>query len=388
MSRQIGSLHRSISHPANLQNPIPIIPLFAFPPPESPHINTSSGMDSDANSDITVFHTISQFNNSDIETPDEFANSEPSPSTFSQPPFDSFTHKPKLTTPSTIFHISQVTPTYSPFTNERSNNNSPDTTQISYELNNLITLQQQVKHPHTLTIHQLSSKITSSNPPTPTPSSDYTPSLAQSSTSTQSSSTTNRAYRTFKRKCPNHPFTSKTGIARDYVNQPDYTNTPEFLQISLPLFPQYTYSHSNPHTEQPHYVDEHLLILTLHWTSFYHFSNPLCILLINTTQEFEKSNIDFFRLTTALTPRQCTHVGYKKLLKIFTAPRANESSIEHYHHKIIRPNQDQFLDNDKFANPQLTEKFFIRTPYIFTLSSIDKKTQSHHFRSTNRHPRL
>ena len=85
MSRQVVSLHRSISHPANLQNPIPIIPLFAFPPPESPHVNTSSVMDSDTNSDITVFNPISQFNNSDIETPDELANSEPSPSAFSQP---------------------------------------------------------------------------------------------------------------------------------------------------------------------------------------------------------------------------------------------------------------------------------------------------------------
>ena len=88
MSRQIGSLHRSISNPANLQNPFPIIPVFAFPPSESPRINTSSGLDSDANSDITVFYTFSQFNNSDIETPDEFANSEPSLSTFSQPPFE------------------------------------------------------------------------------------------------------------------------------------------------------------------------------------------------------------------------------------------------------------------------------------------------------------
>ena len=156
MSRQIGSLHLSISHPANLQNPIPIIPLFAFPPPESPHINTSSGMDSDANSDITVFHTISQLKNSVIETPDEFANSEPSPSTFSQPPFRPIHSQSQIESPSTISHISQVRLTYCPFTNERSNNNSPDTTQISYELNNLITLQQKVQHPHTLTIHQLS----------------------------------------------------------------------------------------------------------------------------------------------------------------------------------------------------------------------------------------
>ena len=83
MSRQIGSLHRSNSQPANLQNPIPIIPLFAFPPPDSPQFNTSSGMNSDTNSDITVFQTTSQFENSDLETPDEFADSEPCPSTYS-----------------------------------------------------------------------------------------------------------------------------------------------------------------------------------------------------------------------------------------------------------------------------------------------------------------
>ena len=58
---------------------------------------------------------------------------------------------------------------------------------------------------------------------------------------------------------------------------------------------------------------------------------------------------------------------------MFTAPRANEYSIKHYKHNIIRPNQDQFLDDDKFANPPLTEKFFIQIPYIFTLSSVDKK---------------
>ena len=255
--------------------------------------------------------TISQFNKSDIETPYEFANSEPSPSTFSQPPFRPINSQFTNDSPSTISHFSQATPTYSPFNNDRSNNNSPETTQISQELNNLITLQQQIQHPHTLTIHQLSSNITSSNPPTPTPSSDYFSSLAQSSTSTHSSSTTKRAYRTFKRKFPNHPFPSKPGTARDYVNHPDHTRTPNFLQNSLPLFPHYTISHSNPHTEQPHYVDRHLLIPTLHWTSFYYFSNPLCIPLNNTPHEVERCKLDLFRLTTALTPRQFTHVGYK-----------------------------------------------------------------------------
>ena len=80
MSRQLGSLHRSNSHPANLQTPIPIIPLFAFPPPDFPIINISSSKNSDTNSDFSVLYPISQLNNPNIETPDEFADSEPSPS--------------------------------------------------------------------------------------------------------------------------------------------------------------------------------------------------------------------------------------------------------------------------------------------------------------------
>ena len=84
MSRQLGSLHRSNSHPANLQTQIPRIPLFAFPPPDFPIIIIPSSTNSDTNSDISVFHTISQFNSSNVETPDEFADSEPSPSTHNQ----------------------------------------------------------------------------------------------------------------------------------------------------------------------------------------------------------------------------------------------------------------------------------------------------------------
>ena len=105
MSRQLGSLHRSNSHPANLQTQIPIIPAFAFPPPNFPIINIPSSTNSDTNSDISVFHTISQLNNSNVETPDEFADSEPSPSThtqtnssvFSKPPFS--THPVQSSTP-------------------------------------------------------------------------------------------------------------------------------------------------------------------------------------------------------------------------------------------------------------------------------------------------
>ena len=118
-------------------------------------------MDSDANSDITVFHTISHFDNSVLETLTNSQIQNPAYLHFLNPPFQSIHSQAKNESPYTLSHISQVTPAFSTFTNERSNNNSPDDTQISYELNNPITLQQQLKHPKTLTIHQLASTITS-----------------------------------------------------------------------------------------------------------------------------------------------------------------------------------------------------------------------------------
>ena len=225
-------------------------------------------MNSDTNSDVTFFQTISQFKNSEIETPDEFTDSEQSSSTytpassstFSKPTFQPIQHLTHCISPSTPSHISQVTTTYSPFISERSTNNSPNNIQISEELENCITLQQQLQYPHTLAVLQLSSTITSSHPPTPTPISDYTPSLAQSSTSTESSTSTNRAYRTFKPKFLNHPFRSKPGTAREYVNHPDHTNTANYLQVTLPLFPQYTLNQSDPNPEPHKFVDEFVLI--------------------------------------------------------------------------------------------------------------------------------
>ena len=126
-------------------------------------------MDSDTNSNTTVYNTFSQFNNTDIETPDEFDNSEPSPFTFSRPPFQPIHSQVKIEPFSPPSPISYVTPTYSPLTSEPSDNNDQDNTQISQELDNFITLQQLLQHPQTLTIHQLSRSVTSSNPSTPTP---------------------------------------------------------------------------------------------------------------------------------------------------------------------------------------------------------------------------
>ena len=179
-------------------------------------------MESDTNSKTTVYNTISQFNNSDLETPDEIANSEPRRSTFSQPPFQLIHSQIKIEPPSPPSSIPNVTPIYSPLTSEPSDNNDSENTQIS--------------HPQTLTIYQLSHSIISSNPSIPTPSSHYTPSQNPTSSSTPSSST-NRAYRTFKRKFPKTPFPSNPGATKTFINHPLHTNTKKFLQICLPFFP-------------------------------------------------------------------------------------------------------------------------------------------------------
>ena len=377
MSRQLGSLHRSNSHPTNLTSPIPIIPLFAFPPPDFPSSNVTSGMNSDTNSHISVLYSISQLNNPTIETPDEFADSEPSPSNnfhnpsnFSQPPFQPILSNNPDPITSTPSYASQVTPTYSSHHSDQSSH-SPDTPRVSPELDNFITLQQQPYHLNTPTINQISSTTNSSNPPTP--SSNYTESLTPSSTSTISSLNTNRAYRTFKRKFPNHPYPAKPGTAREYINHPQHTNTKEFLAITLPSFPQYTLNTPHDANETRNFVDEYVLMPTLSWTSYYHFTNPLCLPLSSTSIDIERNKDMLYRLTTPLTARQFTYVGYKKSLKIHTAPRANEYTLEYYDHNIIRANQDQFLDDDRFANPQITEKFFIKTPYVFTLNIFDRK---------------
>ena len=81
-------------------------------------------MDSDTNSNTTVYNPFSQFNNSDLETPDNFYNSEPSLSTFSQPPFQPLHSQLRFEPPSPLSSISNVTPTYFPLTSEPSDNNS------------------------------------------------------------------------------------------------------------------------------------------------------------------------------------------------------------------------------------------------------------------------
>ena len=87
MSRQIGSLNRSLSYPSNHQPHSSRISLSDLTSSPLPSFTTNSPrMDSD-DSTHTVFNTISRLDNSDIDNPDDFKNSKPSPSIFSQTSF-------------------------------------------------------------------------------------------------------------------------------------------------------------------------------------------------------------------------------------------------------------------------------------------------------------
>ena len=133
--------------------------------------------------------------------------------------------------------------------------------------------------------------------------------------------------------------------------------------MCLPFFPQYTYFHSDPNNETPNCVNENVLYPTLSWTSFYHFTNPLSLPLYNTPNDNEQCSTQLNLLTTALTPKKFSYIGYKQSLIKFSAPKTNEYSIDH---NIKRPNENIFLNDYQFASPQPTEKFFIKTPYVFT----------------------
>ena len=75
-----------------------------------------------------------------------------------------------------------------------------------------------------------------------------------------------------------------------------------------------------------------------------------------------KHTTQLYLLTTALTRKQFTQIGYKQSLIKFTAPQFNEYSFDYYDQNIIRPNENIYLNDDPFANPQLTEKLFNQTP--------------------------
>ena len=78
-------------------------------------------------------------------------------------------------------------------------------------------------------------------------------------------------------------------------------------------------------------------------------------------------------LTTALHEKQFTTIGLTKTLNRFVAQKANRFSFNHYYHLIARYMEDRVIDEDENANPKVTEKFFIKSEYIFVINITNKK---------------
>ena len=108
--------------------------------------------------------------------------------------------------------------------------------------------------------------------------------------------------------------------------------------------------------DQLKYVVEHVLYPTLSWTSFYHYTNPLSLPLYNNPDDKELCQTQTYHLTSTPTAKQFTDMDI-----INHSPKANRFSIDYYDHSVTRANEHIFLDDDKNANLQITEKFFIPT---------------------------
>ena len=295
-------------YPSNLQRHSQISPIFyILPYPEPSYTNNSPSMNSDNTSSNTFFHTISQFNNSDFETPDQFADFETSPSTLFLPHFQSLYTQIPDEPSSAPSSFTDATPIYSPMTSDPPDQSSLVDIELEKELENFITLQLQLQHPNPLTIHHVSQTMTSSE-----------------SSNSPSTTAETRAHRVLKRKFPNTPFPSNPRPGQIFVDYPLHTNTKEFLQVCLPFFPQYTNYHSNPNNEQPTYVNEKALFPTLSWTSYYHFSNPLSLPLYNNPDKNELCQTRLYHLTTGLHEKQCTATGLNQTQTRFTAQKTNK----------------------------------------------------------------
>ena len=188
--------------------------------------SNSPCMDSD-DSNQTVFNAISKFIKSEVETPDEILDSEPSPTDFSQPPLQLIIP----TTTSVEFSLlpsshTGAIPIFSSLSSK-----APDATsqitddQVEHNLDEFVIHLQQIHNTNnSLTIHQL----------------NHSASISESSIVSVHIAPT-RAHRVFmKRK---HPYAntqfliSSPQTSRLHSQQPHHKNTPEFLLHNLAFSP-------------------------------------------------------------------------------------------------------------------------------------------------------
>ena len=199
MSRQIGSLNRSLSYQSNLQchsSRMSLSDLTSSPLPSFTSNSLRMGSDDFTNTVLAPSH------NSIIPI------LTPQPVHFFATPFRPLhTLTPNKTSPAPSSYT-EATPVFSPMKNDQPEPSSPVNEELEHELDNFITLQQLLQNTKALIIHHLSQSIYSSE------SSNPASTVAET-----------RAHRVFKRKHPTtqtlhhpdcFPFTRNTLMLKKF----------------------------------------------------------------------------------------------------------------------------------------------------------------------------
>ena len=156
-SRQNGSFNRSLSYPSNLESHSSRISLSDHTSSPLPRFSPNSPRRDSDDSFQTVFNTISNFNNSDTETPGELLYSEPSPTYFSQLPFQPFASQLPGKTSHSPSSYNDASKILRPMSSNQPGAPSPMTdNQLEHEKDNFITQQQHLHDTNNaMIIHQL-----------------------------------------------------------------------------------------------------------------------------------------------------------------------------------------------------------------------------------------
>ena len=83
--------------------------------------------------------------------------------------------------------------------------------------------------------------------------------------------------------------------------------------------------------------------------------------------------LDYITYSQHFMLKEFTTIGLTKTLSRLAAQKANRFSNNQYVHAIARYMEDTFLEDDTNANPQLTEKLFIRSQDVSTINCMNKK---------------
>ena len=106
------------------------------------------------------------------------------------------------------------------------------------------------------------------------------------------------------------------------------------------------------------------------------FFYPLELPLYNNPEDNAVCQSRLHKLTTALQERQLTTIGLTQTLTKKVAQQTNRFSINHCDYAIAQYMEDTLIEEDEDTNPQLTEKFLIKSEYIFLIDSMNKKYEN------------